>query len=72
MCNLKNDMLSVNFQGKLFNVTVIQVYAPTAYGKDTEVEQFYDDLKDLLCVSRSVVPDSLQPHGLQPIRLLCT
>ena len=44
MCNLKNDMLSVNFQGKLFNVTVIQVYAPTAYGKDTEVEQFYDDL----------------------------
>ena len=44
MCNLKNGMLSVNFQGKLFNVTVIQVYAPTAYGKDTEVEQFYDDL----------------------------
>ena len=48
MCNLKNDMLSVNFQGKLFNVTVIQVYAPTAYGKDTEVEQFYEDLQDLL------------------------
>ena len=44
-CNLKNDrIILVNFQGKLFNVTVIQVYAPTAYGKDTEVEQFYDDL----------------------------
>ena len=45
MCNLKNDrMLSVNFQGKPFNVTVIQVYAPTTCGKDTEVEQFYEDL----------------------------
>ena len=42
-CNLKNDrMISVCFQGKSFNITVIQVYAPTKNAK--EAEQFYDDL----------------------------
>ena len=42
-CNLKNDrMISVHFQGKPFNITVIQVYAPTT---NDEVEQFYEDLK---------------------------
>ena len=47
-CNLKNDrMISVHFQGKPFNITVIQVYAPTNNAK-TEVEQFYEDLQDLL------------------------
>ena len=45
-CNLKKDrMISVHFQGKPFNITVIQVYAPTS---NTEVERFYEDLQDLL------------------------
>ena len=43
--NLKNDrMISVHFQGKPFNITVIQVYAPTSNAEETEVEQFYEDL----------------------------
>ena len=47
-CNLKNDrMISVRFQGKPFNVTVIQVYAPTSNTEEAEVEQFYEDLQDL-------------------------
>ena len=41
-------MISVCFQGKPFNITVIQVYAPTANAKEAEVEWFYDDLQDLL------------------------
>ena len=46
-CNLKNDrMISVRFQGKPFNITVIQVYAPTSDAE--EAEQFYEDLQDLL------------------------
>ena len=45
--NLKNDrMISVRFQGKPFNITVIQVYAPTSIAE--EAEQFYEDLQDLL------------------------
>ena len=48
-CNLKNDrMISVHFQGKPFNITVIQVYAPTTKTKEAEVEWFYEDLQDLL------------------------
>ena len=48
-CNLKNDrMLSVRFQGKPFNVTVIQVYAPTSNAQEAEVHQFYEDLQGLL------------------------
>ena len=48
-CNLKNDrMISVRLQGKPFNTTVIQVYAPTSNAEETEVEQFYEDLQDLL------------------------
>ena len=48
-CNLKNDrMISVRFQGKPFNITVIQVYAPTSNVEEAEVEQFYEDLQDLL------------------------
>src|SRR5574342_216702 len=48
-CNLKNDrMLSVHFQGKPFNVTVIQVYARTSNAEEVEVERFYEDLQDLL------------------------
>ena len=45
----KNDRnISVHFQGKPFNITVIQVYAPNTNAKEAEVEQFYDDLQDLL------------------------
>ena len=41
-------MISVHFQGKPFNITVIQVYAPTRNAEEAEVEQFYEDLQDLL------------------------
>jgi len=48
-CNLKNErMISVRFQGKPFHIAVIQVYAPTSSAKEAEVEQFCDDLQDLL------------------------
>ena len=46
---LKNDrMISVRFQGKPFNITVIHTYDPTSNAKEAEVEQFYEDLQDLL------------------------
>ena len=41
-------MISVRFQGKLFNITIIQVYAPTSNAEQAEVERFYEDLQDLL------------------------
>ena len=48
-CNLKNDrMISVHLQDKPFNITVIQVYAPTSNAEEAEVERFYEDLQDLL------------------------
>ena len=48
-CNLKNDrMIFVRFQGKPFNITVIQVYALTSNAEEAEVEWFYEDLQDLL------------------------
>ena len=48
-CNLKNDrMISVCFQGKSFNITVIQVYAPASNAEEAEIEWFYEDLQDLL------------------------
>ena len=48
-CNLKNDgMNSVCFQGKPFNITVIQVYAPTSNAEEAEADQLYEDLQDLL------------------------
>ena len=47
--NLKNNrMISVHFQGKPFNITVIQVYAPTSNAEEADVEWFYEDLQDLL------------------------
>ena len=47
-CYLKNNrMISVHLQGKLFNITVIQVYAPTSNTEETEVEWIYEDLQDL-------------------------
>ena len=48
-CSLKRDrMISVCFKGKPFNITVIQVYAPTNNAEEAEVERFYKDLQDLL------------------------
>ena len=48
-CSLKNDrMISVHFQGKPFNIIVIQVCAPITNTEEAEVEHFYDDLQDLL------------------------
>ena len=48
-CYVKNErMISVRFQRKPFNITVIQVYAPTSNTEEAEVEQFYEDLQDLL------------------------
>ena len=41
-------MISICFQGKSFNITVIQVYAPTTYVEEAEVEWFYEELQDLL------------------------
>jgi len=47
-CSLKNNrMISVRFQGKPFNIMVIQAYAPTSNAEEAEVEQFYEDLQDL-------------------------
>ena len=48
-CNFKNNRItSVHFQGKAFNITVIQVYDPTSNAEEAEVEWFYEDLQDLL------------------------
>ena len=48
-CNLKNDrMISVHFQGKPFNIMVIQAYVPTSNAEEAEVERFCEDLQDLL------------------------
>ena len=83
-CNLKIDrMISVHFQGKPFNITVIQVNAPTSNAEEAEVEQFYEDLQDILeltpkkdvlffigvlCLVTQF--NSLRHHGLYPTRLL--
>ena len=59
-CSLKNDrMISVNFQGKPFNFTVIQAYAPTTNTVEAEVEQFNEDLQDLLELSPKKMSFSL-------------
>ena len=64
-CNLKNDrMISAHLQGKPFNITVIQVYAPTTNAEEAEVEQFYEDLKDLLEHPKRM-SFSLQRTGMQ-------
>ena len=86
-CNLKNDrMISVGFQGKPFNITVIQVYAPNINTEEGEVERFCEDLQDLLELtppkdvlfiissvqfSRSVMSDSLWTHESQHARPPC-
>ena len=51
-CNLKDErLISVHFQGKPFNITIIQAYAPTSNPEEAEVERFYEDLQDLLELS---------------------
>ena len=51
-CNLKNNrMISVHFQGKPFNIALIQAYAPISNTEEAEVEWFYDDLQDLLVLT---------------------
>ena len=58
--NVKNDrMISVHFQGKRFNITVIQVYAPTSNAEVAEAEWFYEDLQDLLELTAKTMSFSL-------------
>ena len=52
-------MISVHFQGKPINITGIQVYAPTRNAEETEVEWFYEDLQDLLELTRKKISFSL-------------
>ena len=64
--NLKKDrMISVRFQGKPFNITVIQVYALTSNAEEAEVEQFYEDLQDLLELTPKKMSFSLHGTGMQ-------
>ena len=76
-CSLKNNrMISVHFQGKPFNITVIQVYTPTSNAEKAEVEWFYEDLQDLLkltplnCVDHNKLWKILQEMGI-PDHLTC-
>ena len=64
---LKNyRMISVHFQGKPFNIMIIQVYAPTSDNEEAEVEQFYEDLQDRLELTPpQKMPFSLQGTGMQ-------
>ena len=65
-CNPKNDrMISVHFQGKSFNITVIQVYAPTSNAEEAEVEWSYEDLQDLLELTPKIMSFSSQGTGMQ-------
>ena len=59
-CNLKNNrIISVRVQGKPFNITLIQVYAPTSNAEEAEVEWFYEDLQDLLELTPEKISFSL-------------
>ena len=65
-CNLKNNkIISVCFQGKPFNTTVIQVYAPTTEAKEAQVEWFYEDLQDLALTPKKYMSFSSQGIGMQ-------
>ena len=55
----------VHYQGKLFNITAIPVYAPTTNAKEAEGEQFYDDLQDLLELTPKKMSFSLEGTGMQ-------
>ena len=58
-------MISVRFQGKPFNITVIQVYAPTTDAEEAEVEWFYEDLQDLLKLTPKNMSFSSEGFGMQ-------
>ena len=58
-------MISVHFQGKPFNITVIQAYAPTSNAEEAEVERFYEDLQDLLELTPKKMSFSLQGTKMQ-------
>ena len=58
-------MISVRFQGKPFNITVLQGYAPTSNAEEAEVERFYEDLQDLLELTPKKMSFSLQGTGMQ-------
>jgi len=58
-------MILVHFQDKLFNITVIQVYAPTTNAKEAEVKWFYEDLQDLLDKHQKKMSFSSQGIGMQ-------
>ena len=58
-------MISVHFQGKLFNITVIQVYAPTTNAGEDEVEWFYEDLQDFLELTPQKMSFSSLGTGMQ-------
>ena len=65
-CNLKNNrMISVRFQGKPFNITVIQVYVPSSNAEEAEVERVYEDVQDLLELTPKKMSFSLQGIGMQ-------
>ena len=64
-CNLKNDrMIAVCFQGKPFNITVIQAYAQSSNAEEAEVEQFYEDLQDL----PELTPEKLCPFHYRGLK----
>ena len=58
-------MISVRFQGKPFNIMVIQAYAPNSNAEEAEVEWFYEDLQDFLELTPKEMSFSLQGTGLQ-------
>ena len=65
-CSLKNDrMISLCFQGKQFNIMVIQVYAQTSNAKEAEVAWFYEDLQKLLELTSKEMSFSLYGTGMQ-------
>ena len=58
-------MISIHFQGKPFNITVIQVYAPASNAEESEVERFYEDLKDLLELNPTKKKSPFHYRGLE-------
>ena len=67
-CNLKNDrMILVHFQGKPFNITVIQVYAPATIAEEAEVDQFYEDLQHRLELTPKKIGNWSSKVGSQEI-----
>ena len=65
-CNLKNDrMIATHFQGKPFNITVIQAYAQISNAEEAEAEEFYEDLQDLLELTLKKMSFPSQRTGMQ-------